>query len=119
MAEKKLTKREMFEKIKAVEGLTSEMVKFIDHEIELLVKKNASKKLTPKQKANAEVQENILETMEAGKPYTVSELMKAVPALAEMENCSNQYASQMIRALKDAGLVVRSEKGGRAYFTKV
>lgn len=117
--EKKLTKREMFEQIKAVAGLTEAQVKFIDHEIELLVKKNVSKKLTPKQKANQNVQANILETMEVGKPYTISELMKIVPSFVEMENCSNQYASQMVRAIKDAGLVVRSEKGGRAYFTKV
>lgn len=45
MAEKKITKRERFEQIKALIADNKELVEFIDHEIELLARK-ASKSAT-------------------------------------------------------------------------
>lgn len=116
MAEKKITKREMYARI--LGKLTDENEKaFIEHEMELLVKKNAAKstKPTATQVANAGVKEEILGVMESGKMYTVSELMKAVPSL---NDTSNQKASALIRQLKDEGLVNRTEEKGRAYFSK-
>ena len=116
MAEKKITKREMYARI--LGKLTDENEKaFIEHEMELLAKKNAAKstKPTATQVANAGVKEEILGVMESGKMYTVSELMKAVPSL---NDTSNQKASALIRQLKDEGLVNRVEEKGRAYFSK-
>ena len=42
MTNKKMTKREMFEQIKTNYNLTDAEKAFIDHELELLAKKNAS-----------------------------------------------------------------------------
>ena len=114
---KKMTKREMFEQIKANYDLTEEEVKFIDHELELLAKKNsAEKKPTAVQLANEKIKAEILETMEVGKKYTITDLMKTVPACAEL---SNQRVSALVRQLLTADLVERTEEKRKAYFSKV
>ena len=46
MANKKMTKRDYFEGFKRKYALTDEEIAFIDHDIELLEKKNASKSST-------------------------------------------------------------------------
>lgn len=114
MTEKKITKKEMWNIIKA--QLTDEkQITFIDHEIELLEKKsaNGTKKLTADQKANEVIKENILTAMESGRAYTVSELMKDVGIE------SNQKMSALLRQLVLAHKVVRTEDKRKAYFTKV
>ena len=113
----KLTKKEKFAMLKAIPAVAENpsLVEFIDHEVELLNKKNTSeKKPTAKQIANTAVQNEILDFMEVGHLYTVSELMKSVPAL---DGCSNQYASSQVRALVNAGAVVRTEDKRKAYFS--
>lgn len=113
----KLTKKEKFAMLKAIPAVAENpiLVDFIDHEVELLNKKNTSeKKPTAKQIANAAVQNEILDFMEVGHLYTVSELMKSVPAL---DGCSNQYASSQVRALVNAGVLVRTEDKRKAYFS--
>ena len=114
---KKMTKREMFEQIKANYNLTAEEVKFIDHELELLAKKNsAEKKPTAVQVANEGLKTAILNFMIVGQKYTITDLMKSVPELADL---SNQRVSALVRQLKDADLVVRTEEKRKAYFEKV
>ena len=54
--------------------------------------------------------------MESGKAYTISELMKAIPELADL---TNQRVSALVRQLKDEGKVSREEIKRKAYFTKV
>lgn len=112
----KITKREMFEQIRA--HLTDEAeIAFIDHELELLAKKNErrSDKPTAKQVANAELMNVIYEWMEDGKRYTVSEIHKSIEALSEY---SGNKVSALVRGLRLDGRVVRTEEKGRAYFTK-
>jgi DNA-binding transcriptional regulator GbsR (MarR family) len=53
--------------------------------------------------------------MEDGKAYTIGDLMKEVPELADL---TNQRVSALVRQLKDDGLVVREEIKRKAYFTK-
>ena len=116
---KKLTKKEMFAMVREIvmtsDSANAEMlIGFIDHEVELLTKKNTGeKKPTAKQIANSAVQSEILDTMEVGKLYTVGELMKTVPAL---DGVSNQYATSQVRALVNAGLLTRTEEKRKAYF---
>lgn len=84
MSEKKITKKEMFNLIKGVAGLTDEMKAFIDHEIELLDKKNASKKPTKVQVANEGMKADIMAVFTSvapGTKMTVSEIIKANPVL--------------------------------------
>ena len=115
--EKKMTKREMFEQIKRNYDLTQAEVDFIDHELELLAKKNsADKKPTKVQVENEGIKSEILEGMEVGKAYTITDLIKEVPAIAEL---SNQRVSALVRQLVADGSVVRNEEKRKAYFTKV
>lgn len=114
---KKMTKREMFEQIKANHALNADEVAFIDHELELLAKKNsAEKKPTAVQVANEGIKAEILEGMEIGKKYTITDLMKSVPACAEL---SNQRVSALVRQLVTDGSVERTEEKRKAYFSKV
>ena len=112
---KKMTKREMFEQIKANHSLSAEEVAFIDHELELLAKKNSSeKKPTAQQALNNGVKEAILAGMEPDRLYTITELMKEIPECAEL---SNQRISALMRQLKDDQKVVRTEDKRKAYFS--
>lgn len=113
---KKMTKKDYFEQIKKNYSLTADEVKFIDHEIELLDKKNsADKKPTAQQVANKSTQEAILANMEDGKMYTITDLIKTVPECADM---TNQRVSALVRQMVLDGAVVRIEDKRKAYFKK-
>jgi hypothetical protein len=114
---KKMTKREMYEMIKANHNLSADEIAFIDHELELLAKKNsAEKKPTAVQVANEGIKADILDGMEIGKKYTITDLMKTIPACAEL---SNQRVSALVRQLVTDGAVERTEEKRKAYFSKV
>ena len=122
---KKMTKREYFATIRSyIESSADskigsvpvdEVLGFIDHELELLAKKNASdRKPTAQQTANESIKTAILDGMETGRLYTVTEIQKEIPECAEL---SNQKVSALIRQLKDAGLVVKTEDKRKSYFS--
>jgi len=113
----KITKREMFEQIRT--HLTDEAeIAFIDHELELLAKKNErrSDKPTAKQVANATLIEEIYEAMETGKSYRIAEIQALIPALAD---ASGQKVSALVKKMRDNVLVSREVVKGVAYFTKI
>jgi hypothetical protein len=84
--------------------------------LEQVQKKNsADRKPTATQKENVDLKVAILDGMEVDVQYTISDLMKSVPALAEL---TNQRVSALVRQLKDEGLVVREEIKRKAYFSK-
>lgn len=114
--EKKMTKREMFEQIKANYTLTAEEIEFIDHEIELLNKKNVRKsdKPTKAQVANEGLKDAILELLVDGKARTITEITEGCDAL---EGASPQKVSALLTQLKKAGMVVREEIKRKAYFS--
>ena len=113
--EKKMTKREMFEQIKANYELTEAEVAFIDHELELLAKKNASeKKPTAQQVANEGLKDIILDVLtENGGLMTITDIQKSCEELAEL---SNQKVSALVRQLKDDGKVEKVEDKRKSYF---
>ena len=114
---KKMTKVEYFKQIKANYALTEDEVKFIDHEIELLNKKNsAEKKPTAQQTANEGIKTAIVEGMETNRLYTVTEIIKSIPACADM---TNQRVSALLRQLVECGAVKRTEDKRKAYFQVV
>ena len=89
---------------------------FLAHELELLAKKNsADKHPTAQQTANEGIKTAILAGMEADKPYTITDLLKTIPACADL---TNQRVSALVRQMVDAGLVIRTEDKRKAYFTK-
>ena len=84
---------------------------------EQFVKKNsAERKPTATQVENADFKSAILDGMVEGKAYTIGELMKSIPAIADL---TNQRVSAIVRQLKEDGLVTREEVKRKAYFTKV
>ena len=114
---KKMTKKEMFAQLLKNYNLTDAEIAFINREIELLEKKNGGiKKPTKQQEINNGLKEVILDHMEYGEKYTITDLMKQVPELAEL---SNQRVSAIVRGLKESGLVDRVEEKRKAYFFKV
>ena len=121
--EKKITKREMFEQIKAV-VLAAEvenveqLVAFIDHEVELVNKKSASKSKAEIEKANANVEltQIVREVLaNSSVAMTVSEVMKANEVLAEL---SNQKISALLKQMVESGSVVREEIKRKAHFKR-
>jgi hypothetical protein len=114
---KKMTKVDYFKQIKANYALTADEVKFVDHEIELLTKKNsAEKKPTAQQTANEGIKSAIVEGMEPNRLYTVTEIIKSIPVCADM---TNQRVSALLRQLVECGKVKRTEDKRKAYFSKV
>ena len=114
MANKKMTKREMFEQIKKSYPLTDAEVAFIDHELDLLAKKNsAEKKPTAQQTANESIKDVILDVLgKNGGLMTVTDVQKSTAELSEL---SNQRVSALLRQLKDDGYVERVEDKRKAY----
>lgn len=116
MTQKKMTKAQMFAQIKANYNLTDEENAFIDHELELLAKKNsAEKKPTAQQTANKAICDAIVNGMEDGKLYTITDLIKTIPECADL---TNQRVSALVRSMIDVK-VERVEEKRKAYFRKL
>ena len=114
----KLTKAQKFAMLRAIPAVAENpvLVEFIDHEVELLSKKNsAEKKPTAPQTANAGIQSAILSAMSAepNRLFTITELIKSVPECADL---TNQRVSALVRQLVDAGKVERTEEKRKAFF---
>lgn len=111
---KKMTKADFFKQILANYNLTEDEQNFINHELELLAKKNsAGKKPTAVQVANDGIKTDILEGMVEGTLYTITDLIKTIPALADL---TNQRVSALVRQLIADGKVERIEEKRKAYF---
>ena len=82
---------------------------------EQFVKKNsAERKPTANQVENQGYKADILAYLDTVERATITDLMKAIPSLAEL---SNQRVSAIVRQLKDSGEVVREEIKRKAYFS--
>ena len=115
----KLTKAQKFAMLKEIPAVkeNATLVEFIDHELELLAKKNsADKKPTAQQTANDGIKAEILEGMAEGKLYTITDLIKEIPDCADL---TNQRVSALVRQLMANGSVERVEEKRKAYFRKV
>lgn len=111
----KMTKRDYFTAILENYPLTDAEKAFIEHELELLAKKNSSeKKPTAQQTANEGIKTAIANGMTANRLYTVTEIQKEIPECADL---SNQRVSALLRQMKDDGIVVRTEDKRKAYFS--
>ena len=98
--------------------LTDARKEFLEKRIEVTEKKNASKggekKLTKEQEQNEVYKTEILGSMEVGKSYTISDMLKM---FACCETLSQNKVNALVKQLKDSGKVVRTEVKGKAYFT--
>ena len=113
---KKMTKADYFKQILANYPLTEDEKSFVEHELELLAKKNsAEKKPTAQQVANAGVADAICEGMEDGMMYSITDLVKQIPACADL---TNQRVSAIVRGMIGSK-VERIEEKRKAYFRKI
>lgn len=123
----RITKAMRFEDIKALlNGMTAQYgttledaISFIDHEVELLARKNSGgdKKQTAAQKENEGYKGLIVEFL-AGLPddskgVTCTEITKSIPAFKDF---NNQKISALVRQLKLADKVVSEEVKGKSLF---
>ena len=119
---KKMTKKEMFAQILNNYDLKADEIDFINHEIELLEKRNSNggdKKPTAKQLENADLKTVILDFL-ADNPddkFTITDMWKKIPVLANNAEMSNQRISAIVNQLKKENLVVRVEDKRKAYFS--
>lgn len=118
MANSKMTKKDYFKALKEIvkgNEREVELVAFIDHEIELLVKKSAKSGMTATQKANVEIMEKIVNALAVmDKPVTVTELQRG---FAELNALSNQKMSALLKKLVDEGRVVKVIDKKKSLFT--
>jgi hypothetical protein len=114
----KPTKRDYFNRILPKVADDPELVDFVNRELELLERKNArrSDKPTAKQTANAELMTVIYDTMEAGVPYTATDIKGLVPELSE---ANLQKTVALVSKMRDNVMVSREVVKGKAYFTKI
>ena len=114
----KMTKKDWFTALmNVVENSNVEnkedMKAFINHEIELLNRKRKTTS-TPIQEENAKIKETIKTVLsESEKPMTIGDMMKD----ARLEAYGNQKLTALVRQLKLADEVVRTEIKRRAYFS--
>ena len=114
MANKKMTKRDYFTAILSKYPLTEAEKAFVEHELELLEKKNSSeKKPTAQQVANEGIKAAIVTGMTANRLYTVTEIQKEIPECAEL---SNQRISALLRQMIGVS-INRTEDKRKAYFS--
>ncbi len=93
-----------------------ELVQFINGRIAQIEKKaGSSSTKNQEQKVNEELRAKILDTMEEGKKYTITDLQKTFDFLAEL---TNQKVSSLMKGLKEANEVERVVEKRKAYFIK-
>lgn len=119
MTTKKMTKRDYFNILRNAYPTSAadydSVVAFIDHELELLDRKNSTiRKPTAKQAENEGVKTLILDHMEVGKRYTITDMLKEFPFEEEF---TNQRVSALVRQLLLENKVIREEEKGKAYFS--
>lgn len=123
----KLTKAQKFDMLLAIEEVNSNsiLVEFINHEKELIAKKNAAdRKPTKNQIANTALGQRILDIMEENTLYTVSQILK----MLDDETLNQSKVSAVIRPMlietaqgvkNPNGTIKRTMEKGVAYFSKV
>jgi len=128
MEKVKVTKKENFERLLQIEEVknNAELVKFIEHEIDLLNKKSLSRGKSQKDnEINSQIMGLILEVLsEQEEKITISELLKnekienfTYEEKNENKKITSQKASALIKKLMESGKVKREEEKSKAYFS--
>jgi hypothetical protein len=119
--EKKITKRDRFNELLSIPavGENPALVDFINHEVELLDRKNS--KGTTKPSANQivanELAERIVATLEKGKEYTIAEIIKAIEK--EGENLSSQRVTPVMTNLVKSGVATNRKDKRKSLYSLV
>lgn len=114
----KMTKVETIKAIIEKYGVSGEEKTFLEHEIELIEKRNAykSSKPTKKQVENDALAARLLELIEEDACYTATDLAEMMGVDAEGNPYSPQKMSSLLKKLKESGEVVTGTIKRRTYF---
>ena len=113
--EKKITKKERFMELKELVSDRTDLVEFLNHEIELLNKKASVKTPSKTQIENENIKNVIVNVLANGnKPMTITEIQENDSTLATL---SNQKVSALLTQLVKDNKVVRTVDKKKAYFT--
>lgn len=116
----KKTLQEKFAEVKAFleeHEASEEMIDFIADRAKKADRKSENRKPSATQVANAALSERVYEYLkDCGKKLQIKQMIKEVPAFAEIENCTTQKASAIVRGLLKDGKVQRVEEKSVAYF---
>lgn len=122
MMNTKLTKKDKFAMVIAIVEKSevankSEMLEFLNHEVELLEKKNSKTGQTKVQKENEVLLDQLeLALAEFDKPLTISEFMKE--STHEVATLSNQKLSALMKKLvEDRHTVDKTVEKKKSYFS--
>ena len=113
---KKLTKRDHYNTLLSLSEVQSNpvLVEFINHEVELLDRKNTSdKKPTATQVGNQSLKNEILASMEENRLYTVSEMIKVLPCC---DGLSTPKVSALVNQMVEADILDKVIDKRRSYF---
>ena len=118
MANVKITKKDNFEEvIKIAKELgRTDLVKFAQHELDLLKKKTDTKSTKTNEEQIALMEKIVNALNEIGRSVTSTELQKEN---AEMAEYSNQKLSAMLKKLVDNKQVTKIVDKKKSYFTTV
>ena len=129
MEKTKITKKENFENLLKIEEVknNADLVEFINHEIDLLNKKSASRKLgtTKASKQNEEIMQKIKEVLaKQDEAIMIKDLLKNTELSVytyedkdEVKTLTSQKISALIKKMLDNGEVKRTVEKGNAYFS--
>lgn len=120
---KRVTKRDHFNTLLSIPAVANDpaLVEFIEHELELLDRKNVTKdgekKLTARQTENKALETTVAEAMEPNHLYTVSDLLKFVNGLPV--DMTNQRLSRIVNNMVDGGVLKKTVDKRKSYFSLV
>ena len=116
--QKNPTKRENFNALLGLDAVQAnqQLVDFINHELELLDRKNANKgdkKMTPQQVVNEIIKDTVCDILEANRLYTVTEILKTLGD----DNVSNQRMTQLLGQLVKEDRIVKTIEKRKSYYS--
>ena len=123
--EKKITYAQALNTVLSNENivLASDVREKLEALLASVSKKSGEKKDTAQQVENAEMVERIYQEMASGRTYSIAELLKELPVVADFnakhENeMSVQRMANLLKTLVDGGKVIKTTEKRRVYYTK-
>lgn len=123
--EKKITYAQALNTVLSNENivLASDVREKLEALLASVSKKSGEKKDTAQQVENAEMVERIYQEMAAGRTYSIAELLKELPVVADFNakhenDMSVQRMANLLKTLVDSGKVIKTTEKRRVYYTK-
>lgn len=103
--------------------LTSDVREKLEALLASVSKKSGERKETAQQVENAEMVERIYQEMEENRTYSIAELLKELPVVADFNakhenDMSTQRMANLLRTLVENGKVIKTTEKRRVYYTK-